>query len=97
MSRRLALVALAGLALLGLVAGCKERRAERLAESYSDEAKPSGQASAAARPGPRAPAPVTVGIDSIPVEESYEERAASTITEATLQAKVTELEKELSP
>ncbi len=85
--------------VMALVAGCKEKRAERVAESYSTATKPSDPLSAPPRPrpGPRAPEKVAVGIDSVPVEESYEEHAAASISDANLRAKLTELEKELSP
>jgi hypothetical protein len=39
---------------------------------------------------------VAVGIDAIPTEEDYEERAASAITEANLTSKLAELEKEMA-
>jgi hypothetical protein len=92
MKRVLALLFVTALAL---TVGCKEKRAERVAASYSSVTKPTDQP-----PPPqksRAPEKIVVGLESIPVEESYEERATTTITEANLPAKVTELEKELSP
>ncbi len=87
-----ALQALFALAL-ALPTACKEKRPERVAASYSSVTKPSEQP--AAPPRSRPPDKLVVGIESIPVEESYEERAATSITEANLQAKVSELEKEL--
>lgn len=97
MKRALLLAVTLPLVILGLLAGCKEKRAERVAESYSSVTKPSDPLPPAPRrAGPRAPDKLAVGLDSIPVEESYEERAASTISEANLQERVTELEKELS-
>lgn len=85
---------LIGLASLSLTVSCKEKRAERVAASYSSVTKASDHPPVP--PRSHAPEKIVVGLDSIPVEESYEERAASTITEANLDAKVTELEKELS-
>jgi hypothetical protein len=73
---------------------CKAERAERVAASYSSVTKPTTKPPPPPRSRP--PDKIVVGLASIPVEESYEERAASTITEANLQAKVSELEKELS-
>lgn len=81
------------LALLSLPLACKEKRAERVAASYSSVTKPT--APLPATPHPHARDRVPVGLDSIPVEESYEERAATSITQASLRAQVTELEKEL--
>jgi hypothetical protein len=73
-----------------LSAACKQERSERLAASYSTVSK------ATERPLPtRAPQTVVVGIDAVPVEEDYEERAAWSITAANLAAKLAELEREL--
>ena len=52
-------------------------------------------------PGPAAPAPVaatqpTVDIDSLPVEEQFEADAEKELTAANLNAKLDELEKEIS-
>ena len=76
---------------------CKEQRSERIAASYRTVSKASG------RPLPsREPlavsggsAKMAVGTDAVPVEEDYEARAASSITEANFAAKLAELEREL--
>lgn len=91
--------ALLALALSSLPS-CKER-SERVAASYSSVTKPSPALPASA--DPRAAARLRpsdsaiIGLDTIPVEESYEERAEKSITDANLEAKVSELEKELGP
>ena len=73
------------------LAACKEERSERVAASYSSVTR------ATERPLPtrREPQAVAVGSDAVPVEEDYEARAASSITEANLPAKLAELEREL--
>jgi hypothetical protein len=79
------------LVLACLTSGCKEDRSERVAASYSSVSKPT------VLPKPtRAPAKAPVGLDAIPTEEDYEERAASTITAANLARKLAELEKEMA-
>jgi uncharacterized lipoprotein len=89
MKRKLSVILALALALLS--AACKkEERSERVAASYSTFTK------ATERPLPKQePQKVTVGIDAVPVEEDYEARAASSITEANLSAKLAELEREL--
>jgi hypothetical protein len=80
----------AALALVVLATGCKHDRTERVAASYSSVTKPTFH------PVPKVAAePVTVGTDSVPTEEEYEERAASTITEANLEAQLSVLEHEM--
>ena len=77
---------------LALVSGAckKEERRERVAASYSSVSK------ATERPMPtREPPTAAVGTDGVPVEEDYEVRAAASITEANLAAKLAELEREL--
>jgi hypothetical protein len=55
----------------------------------------------ATEPGPAAPPPVaaaqpTVDVDSLPVEEEFEADAEKELTAANLNAKLDELEKEIS-
>jgi hypothetical protein len=91
MNRNLRLVVLAvAVGLLPAVVACKSSRSERVAASYSSVTKPTYQPP----PAPRPPEKLIVGIDSIPTEEEYEVRAASTITDANLPAKLSELERE---
>jgi hypothetical protein len=72
--------------LVLLPAGCKRDRTQTIAASYSS----------ATRPTQLVGAPVSaVGVASIPVEEEYEERSASAITQANLSAQVAEIEKEI--
>lgn len=73
------------------MAGCKEDRAQRVAESYSTAAKRTE------RPFPASAEPrkLAIGIDAIPAEEDYEAEAAVSITEANLKLKLSELEEEL--
>ena len=81
-----------GLASLGsLVSGCEEERSQRVAASYSSVTRPTYPVAPKA-----AAAQAPVGIDAIPVEEDYEERAEANITEANLLNKLTELEKEMA-
>jgi len=87
---KVALAALAGLSLAVGLSACDQQRAERVAASYSSSTKPAERP----LPLPTAVAPV-VGTDAVPVEEEYEVRAASSITPANLQAKLSELEQEL--
>jgi hypothetical protein len=89
MKRQRAFILLVALALLS--AACKEERSERVAASYSTVSK------ATERPVPtrRVPQAVAVGTDAVPVEEDYEARATSSITDANLAAKLAELEREL--
>jgi len=90
MKRRLAFIALLAAALFS--AGCKQERSERLAASYSTVSK------ATERPLQTGePQKVTGGSSLVPVEEDYEARAASSITEANLTSKLAELERELRP
>jgi len=72
--------------------GCKDnQRNERRAASYSSVSKPTYL------PVPsREPAKVAAGIDAIPAEEDYEERAATTITKENLVSRLVELEKEMA-
>lgn len=71
--------------------GCKEKRSERVAASYSSATRPTHP------PLPRrALARDPVGLDAIPIEEDYEERAAVSITAANLASKLAELEKEMA-
>jgi hypothetical protein len=84
---------LSSVLLVGLVAvsGCKDNRTERVAASYSSVSKPT------LLPGPvRVTEKTAVGVDAIPTEEDYEERAATSITEANLARKLAELEKEMA-
>ncbi|HEY0465740.1 MAG TPA: hypothetical protein VGC79_16115 [Polyangiaceae bacterium] len=70
---------------------CKEERSHRVAASYSSAAQRTE------RPF-RAPAPpqqAALGMEAIPTEEDYEVRAAQAISDANLQAKLAELEREL--
>jgi hypothetical protein len=84
MSTRGAAIVLALLALVPL--GCKHDRTQAVAASYSS----------VTRPAPVVAAPLSaMGVASIPVEEEYEERAASAITQANLAAQVAEIEKEI--
>ena len=71
--------------------GCKHDRPKRVAASYSSVTKPS-----ALRLPQRAPERAPVGIDSIPTEEEYEERAEKTITEANALQQLSLLEKEMT-
>jgi len=73
-----------------LSVGCKEDRAERVAASYSTVTKATERPLAMREP-PKAPE----GVDAVPVEEDYEARADSSITEANFKAKLAELEQEL--
>ncbi|HYQ27933.1 MAG TPA: hypothetical protein VER04_11965 [Polyangiaceae bacterium] len=78
------------LTLACLAWGCKGR-SERVEASYSSATRPSYL------PAPeRAVQKVPVGIDAIPTEEEYEERAASDISSANLERKLSELEKEMA-
>jgi hypothetical protein len=74
-----------------LVWGCKDDRSERIAASYSSVSKPT----VLPRPA-RAPQKAALGIDAIPTEEDYEERAEATINDANLVRKLSELEKEMA-
>ncbi len=47
-------------------------------------------------PPKRDPQRALVGVDGIPTEEEYEDRASTTITEANVAAQLAELEKEMS-
>jgi hypothetical protein len=87
MKRQLGVGLLLTAALVG--AACKER-SERMAASYSTVSKPTERPLKA-----RQPQAIAVGVDAVPVEEDYEVRAASSITEANLAAKLAELEREL--
>ena len=89
MKRLLAVVCLVSIAAIS--AACKEKRTERVAASYSTETQPNYRSAP-----PFQPQKVPVGIDAVPVEEDYEVRAASTITGDDVQAKLAELERELS-
>lgn len=91
MTSRFAIV-VASLGALLATSACSKDRSERVAASYSSVTKPAS--STPPRPPP-SPAP-SVGLDAIPVEEDYEERAASTISADNLQARLVELEKEMS-
>jgi hypothetical protein len=75
---------------LGLAA-CNTERSERVAASYSSAAKRTERPS----PKPAQPQQPPIGLDAVPVEEEYEARAASAITEANLTAKLAEIEQEL--
>ena len=89
MTRRWAVVCLASVTVAA--PACKEKHSERVAASYSSVTRPTD------RPPPaHEPPKLLVGIDAVPAEEDYEVRAASAITEANVQAKLTELERELS-
>ena len=72
--------------------GCKEERTHRVAASYSSVTRPTYPSSVPQR----TPAQAPVGLDAIPTEEDFEERAAANITEANLVSKLTELEKEMA-
>jgi len=89
--RRSLLLLCSSACLVCLVWGCREERSERVAASYSSVTKPTFLP----QPLPP-PQKATVGVDAIPTEEDYEERAATTITEANLVSKLTELEKEMA-
>ena len=58
--------------------------------------KPSATATAPAAPAPVAATPPAVDVDSLPVEEEYEADAEKELTSANLNAKLDELEKEIS-
>lgn len=88
-SRTLRLIACACLCCVAW--GCKEERSQRVAASYSSVTRPSHE-----RAPQRAPAAPALGLDAIPTEEEYEERAAATITATNLVSKLTELEKEMA-
>jgi hypothetical protein len=92
MKRSLALPS-AVLACFTLFCGCKQSRSERVAASYSSVSKPT---ILPVPPAVRAPQKATVGIEAIPTEEDYEERALATINEANLIRKLAELEKEMA-
>ena len=77
-------------ALAIALTACREERTERVAASYSSSTKPTERP-----PAKREPQKLTVGVEAVPVEEDYELRAASDITEANLKAKLAELELEL--
>ena len=79
-------------AVAGIVCGCKEQRGERVAASYSSVTQPNDLSTAPAG----LPEKMLVGVDTIPTEEDYEERAASSITAANLPSKLAELEKEMA-
>jgi hypothetical protein len=72
--------------LLALLPGCKRDRNQAVAASYSTVTKPTQLV---------APPLSATGIVSIPVEEEYEERSASAITQANLPAQLTEIEREI--
>jgi len=63
-----------------------------VAASYSSVTRPTHPSSVHQRTPVQAP----VGLDAIPTEEDYEERAAANIAEANLVSKLTELEKEMA-
>lgn|GEM_PF-1314083 len=91
MKRSLA-IGVIGLACLCLGGGCKEERSHRVAASYSSVTRPTDPSSLP----PRTPARAPVGLDAIPTEEDYEERAATNITDANWVSKLTEFEKEMA-
>ena len=63
-----------------------------MAASYSSATQPTYPSSVPQRMPARAP----VGLDAVPTEEDYEERAAANINEANLVSKLTDLEKEMA-
>jgi hypothetical protein len=79
------------LALALGVPACNSERSERVAASYSSAAKRTERPF----PKPARAQQSPIGIDAVPVEEEYEARAASTITEDNLTAKLAEIEQEL--
>jgi hypothetical protein len=80
-----------GLVCVVLVSGCREDRRERVAASYSSVSKPTF-----VPPPAHVPDKMAVGIDAIPTEEDYEERAATAISDANLARKLAELEREMA-
>lgn len=83
---------IASSALLIALSACSKDRSERVAASYSSATQPVSSSA------PRVPSPqaLGVGLDAIPIEEDYEQRAASTIDASNLKARLAELEKEMS-
>lgn len=59
-------------------------------------ATPSAATPAPAAPPPVAATPPAIDVDSLPVEEQYEADAEKELTAANLNAKLDELEKEIS-
>jgi hypothetical protein len=79
------------LTLLALAACDKKEEAPAATE------QPSAAAVPAAAPSPvAAAAPAAVDVDSLPVEEEFEADAEKELTSANLNAKLDELEKEIS-
>ncbi len=86
-------MSLRGFALLALLAfagtgsaGCKHDKSKAVAASYSS----------VTRPAPVVAAPLSaLGIAAIPVEEEYEERSATAISEANLSAQIAAIETEI--
>ena len=78
-------------AVVLLVQACKSERSQRVAASYSSVTKPVYR-----EPPHRDSQQAQVGIEGIPTEEEYEDRAATTISEGNVAAKLAELEKEMS-
>jgi hypothetical protein len=91
MKRRAAVCFIAVVGFGCFCSGCKEKRNERVAASYSSATRPTYSSVP-----PRAPAQAPVGLDAIPAEEDYEERAAANINATNLVSKLTELEKEVA-
>jgi len=87
--KRWLLVSLCAAAVVGQA--CKSERSQRVAASYSSVTQPTYR-----EPPKREPQKVLVGVEGIPTEEEYEDRAATSISEANVDAKLAELEKEMS-
>ena len=87
MSRGCARFALAAAVCVAFgAAGCKHDKAQAVAASYSSVTKPA----------PIVAAPLSAqGTAAIPVEEEYEERSATAITEANLTAQIAAIETEI--
>ena len=78
---------------LGLtLAGCDKKEAPASTEA----AKPSVAAEATAAPPVAAAAPPVVDLDTLPVEEDFEADAEKELTLANLNAKLDDLDKEIS-
>jgi len=79
-------------ALLVTLAACDKKETPAAADS----AKPSSALEAPAAPATVAAAPPVIDLDSLPVEEDFEADAEKELTVANLDAKLSDLEKEIS-
>jgi hypothetical protein len=85
--------ALALVALVVTSVACEKKETPPPADTGE---KPSTAATPPAPPPVAAAAPAAIDLDSLPVEEEFEAEAEKEVTSANLNAKLDELEKEIS-